>query len=270
MNATDDTGETVEAAERRRLRARLRAEADAHRPDRARMLARVTREAEEPRARRGLARLAHVRPRFARFARLTHVRPPRAGARAWPRVAGAVGAVLLVLGLGGTTAWWAQQGEDGTGGATAGPPPTVRTPSATGAPTGGPDAERADGPLRSDGSLDPGSNAYWSQTEVSLRTSERLSTLTVELRIATKGKTLSSTGSWRTLPASGFDTFVAYAGGALVYRWTLKEGQTVPPGTHVFAGQYDHPGGERRGALDTYTAEGTAGGRELRVSGTVG
>ncbi|MFD9479641.1 hypothetical protein [Streptomyces nojiriensis] len=69
---------------------------------------------------------------------------------------------------------------------------------------------------------------------------------------------MKETGGWRTRPAADFDLSARREGGFLVYRWTLKPGRTVPPGEHVFAGQYDHVAGGRDAKDDTYRIDATA------------
>ncbi|MGI5350720.1 hypothetical protein ACQEU8_21450 [Streptomyces sp. CA-250714] len=250
--------EWEESEAERRLGARLRAAADDHQPDRARMLDRIARATEDPGTRRQPRRIPV--PLFG----------------AWPRAAAAVGAFVMVLGIGGASALWAQQGDRHT--ARDGRPSPVRTsagPAGTEGNGGSGGTGRAgrlpavDGPLRSSGSVAEGGNDYWSQTEVTVRTGKQLTALTVELRIAEQSP-LNSTGSWRTRPSRDFDVDVRHAGGALVYRWTLKKGRTVPPGRHVFAGQYDHGSGKRSPKNDRYTVSATAGGRTYAVGGAIG
>lgn len=241
MNATED------AEERQWVRARLRAAADAHQPDRARMAARIARAVEEPGSKRRTRRATKA-PRVPR-----HWRP-----RAWPRVASAVAALVVVLGVGATTARWVRGGEG------AADSPTVRTSAG---PSG---TARTSGPLTTRGAVDRGSNAYWSQTEVTVASAKRLTALTVELRIADKARKLSSTGSWRTRPPRDYDVSVKHEKGALVYRWTLRKGRAVPPGKHVFAGQFDHSGGKRSAKDDSYTVSATAAGHQREAGGGIG
>lgn len=161
-----------------------------------------------------------------------------------------------------------------------GPPPAPSPPPST-APAGrGPAPERSasgspsagsrteDGPLWADGSVDPDSTVRWARSNVTLKTSSPLTALTVELRIAlTEG--VRSTGSRQSLPAGDFAVSVRTDGGFLVYRWTLKPGRTVPVGEHLFAGQYDHATGGRDANGDSYGAEATAargGGPDGRAS----
>lgn len=101
------------------------------------------------------------------------------------------------------------------------------------------------------------SNGFWAQSNVTLTSTEPLSALTVELRIAQTGA-VQSTGNWRTLPAEDFTVTVQNEGGAVVYRWILKPGRTVPAGQHVFAGQYNHATGAREAGHDGYRVD--AGG----------
>jgi len=228
------------------LAGRLREAAEAHRPDRARMLARIE---------RGMAG-GRPAPR--------PVRPPRT-VRPWLRVAGATAAVCGVLAAG--TFAVTSAGDDGgaRGGQVASAPsPTPKAPAA-------PDGLRPeDGPLWTGGVVDPHSNAYWAQSNVTLRTTEPLTALTVELRVAQTGG-VNSTGSWRSLPEPDFTVSVGESGGYLVYRWTLRPGRTVPAGTHTFAGQYNHAEGDRNATGDYVTAHAVrASGAEAAVGDRFG
>ncbi|MFK8844336.1 hypothetical protein [Streptomyces sp. Ac-502] len=232
------------------VRGQLRDAARAHRPDRARMLARVE---------RGMAGSAESGTASRR-------RP--APSRSWPRAALAAAATVGALVAGGYTV------------ATVVQPPGPGKVTTRPAGPAGPDEDRPaspappyrteDGPLWSDGSVDPYSNTYWAQSNVTLRTKRPLTTLTVELRIAQTGG-VATTGHWSTLPPADFTVSVDEHDGALVYRWTLKPGRTVPAGRYVFAGQYNHAAGGRDAKDDSYAAtarapDGASGG-DLRVRG---
>ncbi|GEC04296.1 hypothetical protein SSP24_19510 [Streptomyces spinoverrucosus] len=264
------------------LRARLHEAAGAHQPDRARILARIERGMTEEAPRAG----GH--------------RATLPSAFAWLRVTGATAAVAGVLAVGGYAVASAVKDEPAapqgkvavtatptpSPDATSRPPalpvdPTPRTspesgesreeetgtPSAPAPPTTQPSAAGVeDGPLWSDGSVDPHSNDFWAQSNVTVKAREQLTRLTVQLRIAQTGG-VSSTGAWRSLPEQDFDLTVGEQDGFLVYTWVLKEGRTVPAGEWVFAGQYDHERGGRDAGDDRYTATATAGGRELSVAG---
>lgn len=271
------------------LRARLRWAAGEHRPDRERMWARIE---------RGMAPSPH-RP-AARRAGL----PPFPGRL---RVAGATAAVVGVLGAGGfavasavrddggghrTVVARTPDAAPGSPSAPAAPGP-VPTPTASAGPAvpaapsssvsaSSPPARRAssspagtpaartgatDGPLRSDGSVSPDSNAFWAQSDVTLRLGEELVALTVEVRIGRTGG-VRDAGAWTSLPEQDFTLGVDRRDGALVYTWMLREGRTVPAGEWVFAAQYDHARGTRDAGADRYTATALTGdGQRLRVQG---
>ncbi|MFF6998672.1 hypothetical protein ACFY93_27415 [Streptomyces sp. NPDC008313] len=260
------------------LRGGLREAAGAHEPDRARILARVERG------------MADGHPGPARAAR-----PPVSG---WLRVVGATAAVAGVLAVGGYAV--ASAVGDDVPQQTVGVSPTpLPSPDATSrAPlppdttpsagtSKGPDASASrtpqgpdsapatakppadgveDGPLWSDGSVDPQSNAFWAQSNVTLKSTRELTSLTVELRVAQTGG-VTSTGAWRSLPEDDFTLTVGERDGFLVYRWVLKAGRTVPAGEWVFAGQYDHARGGRDAKDDRYAASGRAKDRERSVAG---
>ncbi|MGW3665787.1 hypothetical protein [Streptomyces sp. NPDC005141] len=265
------------------LRARLREAAEAHEPDRAHILARVE---------RGMAGSGEGRP-SQRAAR-----PPVLG---WARVVGATAAVAGVLAVGGYAVASAVRDDappqqtvavsptpepspDPTGRTPVAPEPSRRsgtpketdepgpspsdTPTAT-APTATrvPAGKTADGPLWSDGSVDPHSNEFWAQSDVTLKTGEQLTSLTVELKVRQTGG-VSDAGAWRSPPESDFTTTVAERDGFLVYTWVLKAGRTVWPGEWVFAGQYDHDRGGRDAKDDGYAVTATAkGGEQSTVAG---
>ncbi|MFJ6793113.1 hypothetical protein [Streptomyces sp. NPDC091268] len=243
------------------LNRRLRAAAEAHQPDRARILARVERGTTGAPARR---------------------RAP-SGTRPWPRVALASLAAAGMVAVGGfavaaivkapparpeVSATPPAPPAPGTphpkasapATAPASPPPRRSSPASPGpsasgsAGTARPDgAHVQDGPLWSAGAVHPDDNIYWAQSDITLKTTQPLTSLTVELRVAQTGA-VQSTGNWRTLPAEDFAVTVAAqpGGGAVVYRWVLKPGRMVPAGEHVFAGQYDHSAGDRSAAHDGY------------------
>ncbi|GHE13682.1 hypothetical protein [Streptomyces alanosinicus] len=262
------------------LRARLHEAAGAHEPDRARILARVE---------RGMA--APSRPGH----RAT--RPPLLG---WVRLVSATAAVAGVLTVGGYAVASAVKHRPPTQDRTVGASPTPRTsPDATASrppartaapapgagttqPSGAPSTGRSpsagasaqppaahgaqSGPLWSDGSVDPHSNGFWSQSDVTLKTTKQLTALTVQLKISQTGG-VSSTGAWRSLPQTDFTQTVQEQNGFLVYTWTLKDGRTVPAGQWVFAGQYNHQQGGRDAKDDSYTVTGTADGHAYTVGG---
>ncbi|MFD3654715.1 hypothetical protein [Streptomyces sp. NPDC058620] len=254
------------------LRRRLRGAAHTHTPDRERMRARVE---------RGMggheAAAAHRAPRPA---------------MSWLRVVSATASVAGVFAVGGYAVASSVSDEDPppqsvatTSAPVATPttPPAAPEPLRTSAsptpsaprPTATPQARRSSAPPKSepsqsrspsaadllwaDGSIDPGSRAYWAQSNVTIKAKKPLTALTVELRIARSAEA-AETGHWLSLPAEDFEVAVDEDDGFLVYRWSLRAGRTVPVGTHVFAGQYNHPEGGRDAGDDVYTVEaGTTG-----------
>ncbi|MFD4262092.1 hypothetical protein ACFWR9_31820 [Streptomyces sp. NPDC058534] len=221
------------------LRARLRGAAGAHQPDRARILARVERgmTAEDGTG---------------------HHRPGRA-LPGWARVAGATVAVAGVLVTGGYLAA-STVGEDAPA-----PRSVAASPGSRESESREP-GSREPGPLWSVGSVGPHSNEFWAQSDVTLRTSAPLTTLTVELRVAQTGS-VTSTGAWRSLPEADFTFTAGERDGFLVYRWTLKRGRTVPAGEWKFAGQYNHERGGRDARGDRYSATATAASGHHSVEG---
>jgi hypothetical protein len=259
------------------LRAQLQDAAATHEPNRERILARIE---------RGMSEQARPDHRATR--------PPVYG---WVRVVSATAAVACVLGLGGYAVASAVKDEPpaqksvaATGSPTPSPDATSRppapsadpTPSSTptrraekpsGTPSRTPSASTEvsasgveDGPLWSDGSVDPHSNEFWAQSNLTFKTSEQLTALTVELRIAQTGG-VTNAGAWRSLPEDDFTLTVADRDGFLVYTWVLKAGRTVPKGQWVFAGQYSHERGGRDAKDDGYTATATAQSGDLAVRG---
>ncbi|MET9453570.1 hypothetical protein ABZY05_00560 [Streptomyces canus] len=259
------------------LRARLQDAAEAHEPNREQILARIERGMSE-----------QTRPDH----RAT--RPPVYG---WVRVVSATAAVACVLGLGGYAVASAVKDETpaqtsvaATGTPTPSPdatsrppaPPADPTPRTTpareaekpsGTPSRTPSASTEvqasgveDGPLWSDGSVDPHSNEFWAQSNLTFKTSEQLTALIVELRIEQTGG-VTNAGAWRSLPEDDFTLTVAKKDGFLVYTWVLKDGRTVPKGEWVFAGQYNHERGGRDARGDGYTATATAKSGDLAVKG---
>ena len=268
------------------LRARLHEAAEAHVPNRERMLARIE---------RGMA---------GQEERPDH-RATRPALWGWARIVGATAAVAGMLAVGGYAVASAVKGDSpspqtvavssppvespdatsrppaspkatpssGSGGAT-GPakpsasptPPAASTPSAPAVALLPGTNDDDDGPLWSDGSVDPHSNDFWAQSNITLRAKQEATALTVQLRIAQTGG-VSSAGAWRSLPEDDFTLTVAEQDGFLVYTWVLKEGRTVPAGEWVFAGQYDHDRGGRDAGRDSYVITGESDGKARTLGG---
>jgi hypothetical protein len=240
----------------------LRAEAAAYQPDRAAILARIE---------RGQASLDP-----ARASRIGHRRTA-------VRMAGVAMTVAAVLGL-SVAVTWAAVGTDVLRGPSRGPmmapapasPGAVQRPTtASRAPSGthpprspaSPSANAAQqGFLRSNGAIDPHSIDNWTQSNVTVVTSETVTALEVTVRIASSPN-LASTGAWSTVLSEFLVTAIERQPDALVYRFTLKPGVTVAPGTYVFAVQYNHAVGGRDPSRDIYHAVATANGARAEVGG---
>jgi hypothetical protein len=142
-------------------------------------------------------------------------------------------------------------GRPGTGGTAAG---------GSGATAGG------SGSVATGTSTAPNSTSYWSESDMTLRSTETVTGLRVVLRIArTDG--LESTGSWCTLPGDGYTASVHQDGGALVYEWDLLPGHTVAAGSQTFAAQFRYASGTRDASGDTYQADITTHSGTTRVHG---
>jgi hypothetical protein len=247
----------------------LREAAEAHRPDRARMLARVQ---------RGMAGPA-VRHRARPFA--------RSGTRV--ALAGLAAAGILATGGLAVAAIVATPPPSATVTVPATPSPTAGSPHPTSArptpvapapattpgsarptpPATSPSpaaGESQHGPLWSAGSVDPGSTVYWTQSNLALKTTQPLTSLTVEMRIVQTGG-VKNTGTWQTLPSGDFTVTVQEAGGALVYRWVLKPGRTVPAASYEFAAQFNNGAGVRSAAGDGYRVDARGSGGSASVRG---
>ncbi|GLP67249.1 hypothetical protein TUSST3_38710 [Streptomyces sp. TUS-ST3] len=249
----------------------LREAAEAHRPDRARMLARVE---------RGMAGPA-VRHRARPFT--------RSGTRVALAGLGAAG-VLATGGL-AVAAIVATPSPSPSATVTtpATPSPAVSSPQPTSArptpvapppatapgssrptppvtspsPTAG---ETRNGPLWSAGSVDARSTVYWTQSNLALKTTQPLTSLTIEIRIVQTGG-VENTGTWQTLPSDDFTVTVQEADGALVYRWVLKPGRTVPAASFEFAAQFNNGTGVRRAGGDGCRVDARGSGGSASVRG---
>ncbi|EST29692.1 hypothetical protein [Streptomyces roseochromogenus] len=248
---------------------RLREAAEAHRPDRARMLARVQRGMAGPAVRHRARPFARSGTRFA--------------------LAGLAATGILATGGLAVAAIVAHSSPSATVTTPATPSPTASSPQPTSArpnpvgpapvttpgsvrptppatspsPTAG---ESQNGPLRSAGSVDPHSTVYWTQSNLALKTTRPLTSLTVEMRIVQTGG-VKNTGTWQTLPSADFTVTSQEAGGMLVYRWVLKPGLTVPAGSYEFAAQFNNGTGARSAAGDGYRVDAQGSGGSASVRG---
>jgi hypothetical protein len=249
------------------IRRQLHEAAQAHRPDRGRMLARVDRgmaNAGVPAPRAGIARS---------WTRVTLTGLAAAGALATAGIA--VAAIVqsapppdtATIPTASSPAVTASSTPSARPSDSPVAPPVADPPArtSTGSPTSAADPAPLsgkpveDGPLSSVGFVDLHTHPNWAQSRLVLKTTQPLSALSVELRIVQTGD-VRTTGQWQTLPADDFTVTVKEIDGAVVYRWELKQGRTVPVGLHTFAAQYNHAAGKRDARPDGYVAEAKATG----------
>jgi hypothetical protein len=247
---------------------RLRVTAEEYDPDRERMWARVSEGMREPRVQAVPARTGWRIPQLALATGVAVV---------------LIGAIVVfgnAMGIGPVVSPTPEPPAAGPGTRTAeatdpessGDTTTESTPDDTEETTGaeatsdGPDSVGGHEWLVTDGSIDPGSNDYWSQANVTLKNEEPLVALVVELRVA-ENESLVSTGSWTTDNRFG-DAVVTSEDGFLVYRWTLQDGSVLPAGEYTLAGQFGHEAGARSADDDGYSFEAeTESGAQGRTEG---
>lgn len=245
------------------LRAALRAEAAAHRPDREAMLDRITQTAMR-----------------------NHGAKARPGPRL--RITGAAVAVAAVLG-GGGFAQWAVAGDDApqpeptpTVVVSVSPAPSVAPSLSATGPTVKPSRSQrsrppspsvstggtttAQGALWSDGSVATDGDSQASSV-VTVRTSERLTALDVTIRLQRTDGLVARGGS-QQVPGASVTSTVTEDPEAYVYRFVLSSGDTLDPGTYTFYARYTYPEGGRDAGGDTYAAAAaTEGGAAPKVNG---
>ncbi|MFF5081833.1 hypothetical protein ACFY36_32685 [Actinoplanes sp. NPDC000266] len=221
----------------------------------------------------------HTPDRAAMLNRIAANRTAKSSRGRRLRLAGAAAAVTTVLGLGGV-AQWALAGEHEPAPPVAPPPVTVPTttapattsPTPSAAPSttrpsrsspspatpttpppattevrGHPgDTQVEKGTLWSDGSV-----VADGRSQVTLKAGTALTTLDLILRLEpTTGLTTGRVDS----PDPRINATLTRDGDALLYRFTLAKGQTLPPGTYVFTARYNGDIKNRDAAQDTYEA----------------
>jgi hypothetical protein len=147
-------------------------------------------------------------------------------------------------------------------------PMTASTSAAPGLTKGQPGFTRVEqGPLWSDGSIDPDSGDIQGAGVITLKTGEKLTALTVTVRVV-KTPGLTSRGGAKSVPGASVSSGVTEQSGALVYTFTLASADEIAPGTYTFTAKYTYPAGGRNAGGDTYEAVATtASGQSLDVYG---
>ncbi|MBA9004573.1 MULTISPECIES: hypothetical protein [Thermomonospora] len=250
-----------------RLRDRLHAEADRHRPDTARIWARVEAAMNEQTAAPDPIPAWEPRP----WRRRGDLRAA-AAALATAAVMGVTSLAVVVL-----------NGD-------AGPGPVVPPPPRTGAPlpsstatvspspsedgeadsdtVGGvrPPARNEPGPGEGGQGGAPvsvtaaqdGALPYWGRNTLTLTVHRPLTALNVTIRVARSRRTFPA-GSWNSMPGSHVRSDTDLTDDAIVHRLTLLPGRTLPSGRYLVAVQYQ-PGGPHDPARDTFAVTAHAAG----------
>ncbi|SEG11080.1 hypothetical protein SAMN04489712_103251 [Thermomonospora echinospora] len=250
-----------------RLRDQLHAEAERHRPDTARIWARVEAAMAEQQTTPAAGDAAPVPP-------------PRRRGGLWVVAAGLSTATVVgvtsvvVLTLSGRDDSPAVSlGRHSTGNpSTPGlppPPDDRRTTGQDAAPGVRPSAKP--GPSRpaggqgggntlvsATGSPDRGGSAYWARNNLTLTVRRPLGALDVTIRIA-RGRWTFPAGSWTSFPGSDLRSETQVTREAIVQRYRLLPGRKVAPGTYLIGVQY-RPGGRHDPARDTFTVTATGAG----------
>ena len=224
---------------------------------------RVTAEGFGPDSERMWARVASGMP----HPESVKARPAKRGFRI-PHMAIATGVAVVLIGAIVVIGYGPDMG--GPSGPSAGSPPSEAEPTETTSPDPvGHKPELVDelAYLSADGAInDDTENDYWSQAKLTMVTDEPLTELTVELHVV-NAVDLETTGSWVTAEHYFDPPEIVEEDGYLIYRWTLKEGQTVEPGEYLFAGQHNHRNGKRDESGDYYVFEAVGATGEGTVIG---
>jgi hypothetical protein len=131
------------------------------------------------------------------------------------------------------------------------PPVSQPTSQPTSQPASPPVSSPVAG-LKVEGVLDPSSSQYWAQENVTLTADRPLASLVVTVRVG-RGNGAIYAGAWLTLPAEDFTIEKITGKTQLVFRWTLKAGRKVRPGSYIFGAQYNRTPGARNLAADTFS-----------------
>ncbi|GAA0231930.1 hypothetical protein GCM10009539_16680 [Cryptosporangium japonicum] len=119
--------------------------------------------------------------------------------------------------------------------------------------------------LWSDGSMDPNTNDHYAQSTVTLKNQTEMTALDVTIRVALSSD-VRTIGNWSTISKDKLVITTREQSGWLYYRFQLRAGATIAPGSYTFAGQYD-PGGPRSTGKDAYLASASAGSSDVQVHG---
>jgi hypothetical protein len=262
----------VREPDERDLRAVLRAEADRHQPDRDAMLQRIV-------ATRG------EQHRTA----LVRLRPLAAAAGVAAVLGVSIAGVRLASSDGGTHQVAAPTRAPGTAApATTPSPPPSSSPASSATrsrgsaapgghappsspPSSSPSSQAGagdrteDGFLSSEGLIDPSSNPYYTQSNVVLHATRKITGLDVTITVQKTAKVVG-TEKWSSVPRQKMTLEMTTHKDTVVFHFVLNDGETLAPGEYTFSAQFNHA--ENRSAkADTYTAATTAGKTKADVAG---
>jgi hypothetical protein len=216
-----------------RIGIELRRELDTYVPDRA-----------------SIAELAAIRRRAAE--RQSRFRPAVAGA-----------GVAAVLALVAVAAW--SSGDE--------PAPRPALPQIAAAPTTAAPTRSASPPpasvrsrwLSTTGSIDKNSVATWTQNTVTVRSRARAAHFIMTITVA---RTFDArrAGLYSTAPNNDISASVDVTPTSLIYRYELKAGASLAPGTWIFGAQFDHRSGRHRDA-DSYAVDARSADGAVHDSG---
>jgi hypothetical protein len=114
------------------------------------------------------------------------------------------------------------------------------------------DTQVEKGSLWSDGSITPAGTGV-SESVVTIKAGADLTALDLTIRVVlTPG--LADQGATHDVTNGGVTATVERQSGALLYRFVLREGTTLPAGTYRFTARYGYAGGSRDAGDDTYEA----------------
>jgi len=146
-------------------------------------------------------------------------------------------------------------------------PPTSAPQSSAPASSATPTAA-SNGILTAAGVLDPHSGDNWSQTNVTVANTKAISSLLITIKIVlTAGA--ADAGRFSTVPNGDVTMTVTSDAKTLTYRYELRSGATLKPGTYLFAAQYLHNPGRATGQ-DSYTVVAKSGSADCTMDGTFG
>jgi hypothetical protein len=122
------------------------------------------------------------------------------------------------------------------------------------------------GAVSASGSLASGSNAWWTEEDVSLSNSAPITALSVTVTVQ-KTAGVAFAGQYTTFAGGAISASHADSGTTIVYTYTLNAGQTVAPGSWKLGSQFSGNGTPHATSGDTFSVSATAGGTTSTITG---